>query len=132
MSTPDVPNSGVTEAEGSAVSQTGDGAPVESETDPDPSREATPGPVSPAGDLAPATESPTSGVSSDDASGSNGSGPASGFSLQGTSVIDGLPVAVINEVRVFVGDWIGGARVVEITDREVRLDLDGTLVTLTL
>lgn len=54
------------------------------------------------------------------------------FSLQGTSIIDGKAVAVINEVRVFVGDWIGGARVVSITEREVQLDLDGTILTLTL
>ncbi len=52
--------------------------------------------------------------------------------LQGTSVLDGQDVAVINGQRVFVGDWIEGARVVEIREREVALELDGRRITLRL
>ena len=45
--------------------------------------------------------------------------------LQGTSVIDGNPVAVISDQRVFEGDFIEGARVVRIGEREVELELEG-------
>ena len=45
--------------------------------------------------------------------------------LQGTSVIDGNPVAVISDQRVFEGDLIEGARVVRIGEREVELELEG-------
>ena len=45
--------------------------------------------------------------------------------LQGTSVIDGNPVAVISDKRVFEGDLIEGARVVRIGEREVELELEG-------
>lgn len=45
--------------------------------------------------------------------------------LQGTSVIDGNPVAVISDQRVFEGDLIEGARVLRIGDREVELELEG-------
>lgn len=52
--------------------------------------------------------------------------------LQGTSVIDGNPVAVISGQRVFEGDRIEGARVVRIGEREVELELDGQRFTLRL
>ena len=45
--------------------------------------------------------------------------------LQGTSVIDGEPVAVINDQRVFEGDHVEGARVVGIEERAVELELEG-------
>lgn len=54
------------------------------------------------------------------------------FSLQGTSVIDGKSVAVVNDTRVFEGDWIDGARVLRISEREVELDHQGKRLTLTL
>jgi hypothetical protein len=47
------------------------------------------------------------------------------FVLQGTSVIDGAPVAVINDQRVFEGDSVEGARVVGIEERAVELELEG-------
>ena len=89
-----------------------------------------------AGTVAPIDSRPVENSSRGEVPSVGASGPADPptgeFSLQGTSVIDGRPVAVINDIRVFVGDWIGGARVIEITDREVRLDVDGTIVTLAL
>jgi hypothetical protein len=45
--------------------------------------------------------------------------------LQGTSVIDGAPVAVINDQRVFEGDSVEGARVLGIEERAVELELEG-------
>jgi hypothetical protein len=45
--------------------------------------------------------------------------------LQGTSVIDGEPVAVINDQRVFERDRVEGARVMEIKERVVELELEG-------
>lgn len=54
------------------------------------------------------------------------------LALQGTSVIDGSPVAVINGQRVFEGDVIEGARVVRIDERAVELELDGQHFTLKL
>ena len=45
--------------------------------------------------------------------------------LQGTSVVDGNPVAVISDQRVFEGDLIEGARVLRIGEREVELELEG-------
>ena len=87
----------------------------------------------------PKPSTPTGGSESPEGSQNTGPEPASvavagerEFSLQGTSIIGGQPVAVINEIRVFVGDWIGGARVVSISERVVELDVDGTIVTLTL
>jgi hypothetical protein len=47
------------------------------------------------------------------------------FVLQGTSVINGAPVAVINDQRVFEGDSVEGARVVGIEERSVELELEG-------
>jgi hypothetical protein len=52
--------------------------------------------------------------------------------LQGTSVIDGAPVAVISDRRVFEGDSIDGARVVEIEERAVTLEFEGRRFTLSL
>jgi hypothetical protein len=52
--------------------------------------------------------------------------------LQGTSVIDGKPVAVVNYQRLFEGDFIEGARVVKILDRAVELDFKGTRFTIRL
>lgn len=52
--------------------------------------------------------------------------------LQGTSVIDGKPVAVVNYQRLFEGDFIEGARVVKILDRAVELEFEGTRFTLRL
>lgn len=52
--------------------------------------------------------------------------------LQGTSVLDGNAVAVISEKRVFEGDWIDGARVVAIREREVELEFEGRVFTLRL
>jgi hypothetical protein len=45
--------------------------------------------------------------------------------LQGTSVVDGKPIAVINYQRLFEGDVIEGARIVEIGDRVVELEFQG-------
>jgi hypothetical protein len=45
--------------------------------------------------------------------------------LQGTSVVDGRPIAVINYQRLFEGDLIEGARVVKIADRIVELEYEG-------
>ena len=52
--------------------------------------------------------------------------------LQGTSVIDGRPVAVVNYQRLFEGDFIEGARVVKIMDRVVELEFKGAHFTLRL
>jgi len=52
--------------------------------------------------------------------------------LQGTSMIDGRPVAVVNYQRVFEGDFIEGARVVKILDRAVELEFQGTQFTIRL
>jgi hypothetical protein len=52
--------------------------------------------------------------------------------LQGTSVIDGKAVAVVNYQRLFEGDFIGGARVVKILDRAVELEFKGTRFTIRL
>jgi hypothetical protein len=52
--------------------------------------------------------------------------------LQGTSVIDGKPVAVISDQRVFEGDHIHGAVVIRIQERAVELEYDGRRFTLTL
>jgi len=51
--------------------------------------------------------------------------------LQGTSVLDGRPVAVISDRRVFEGDFIEGVRVLRIDERSVTLELDGERFTLT-
>lgn len=45
--------------------------------------------------------------------------------LQGTSVVDGRPIAVINYQRLFEGDMIEGALVVKIADRIVELEYEG-------
>jgi hypothetical protein len=45
--------------------------------------------------------------------------------LQGTSVIEGKPVAVVNDQRWFEGDTIEGARVARISDRLVELEFEG-------
>ncbi len=52
--------------------------------------------------------------------------------LQGTSVIDGTPVAVVNYQRVFEGDIIEGARVIKILDRAVELEFKGSRFTIRL
>ena len=52
--------------------------------------------------------------------------------LQGTSVIDGEPVAVINDQRVFEGDHVEGARVMGIEERAVELELEGLRFTIRL
>ena len=52
--------------------------------------------------------------------------------LQGTSVVDGEPVAVVNYQRLFEGDVIEGARVVKILDRAVELEFKGTRFTIRL
>ena len=52
--------------------------------------------------------------------------------LQGTSVIDGEPIAVINDQRVFEGDHVEGARVMGIEERAVELELEGFLFTIRL
>ncbi len=52
--------------------------------------------------------------------------------LHGTSVVDGKAVAVINYQRLFVGDTIEGARVINISDRAVELELDGRRFTIRL
>ena len=45
--------------------------------------------------------------------------------LQGTSVVEGEPVAVVNYQRLFVGDFIEGARVIRISDSLVELEFKG-------
>ena len=52
--------------------------------------------------------------------------------LQGTLVIDGEPVAVINDQRVFEGDHVEGARVMGIEERAVELELEGLRFTIQL
>ncbi|HEY7698340.1 MAG TPA: hypothetical protein VIE88_07980 [Vicinamibacteria bacterium] len=52
--------------------------------------------------------------------------------LQGTSVLNGKPVAVVSDRRVFVGDTIEGAVVVLIEERSVTLEFEGRRFTLTL
>ncbi len=54
------------------------------------------------------------------------------LALQGTSVIDGTPVAVVNYQRVFEGDIIEGARVIKILDRAVELEFKGGRFTIRL
>jgi len=54
------------------------------------------------------------------------------LALQGTSVIDGTPVAVVNYQRVFEGDFIEGARVIKILDRAVELEFKGDRFTIRL
>jgi hypothetical protein len=54
------------------------------------------------------------------------------LALQGTSVIDGKPVAVVNYQRVFEGDIIEGARVLKIFDRAVELEFQGNRFTIRL
>jgi hypothetical protein len=50
--------------------------------------------------------------------------------LEGISRIDGKPVAIINGVRVFEGQSVGGARVVNIAEATVVLDRNGRRFTL--
>jgi hypothetical protein len=50
--------------------------------------------------------------------------------LEGISVADGRPVAVINGARVYEGDSVGGARVVRIVPDSVVLDFGGRTITL--
>lgn len=52
--------------------------------------------------------------------------------LQGTSVIEGKPVAVVNYQRLSEGDVIEGARVVKILDRAVELEFKGKRFTIRL
>lgn len=52
--------------------------------------------------------------------------------LQGTSVLNGEPVAVISDQRVFVGDRIAGAVVVSIEAGRVVLEREGERLELTL
>ena len=52
--------------------------------------------------------------------------------LQGTSVLDGRPVAVVSDRRVFEGDIIEGAVVITIGERSVELEFEGQRFTLTL
>ncbi len=52
--------------------------------------------------------------------------------LQGTSVLDGEPVAVVSDRRVFEGDIIEGALVIRIEERSVELEFKGQRFTLTL
>lgn len=52
--------------------------------------------------------------------------------LQGTSVLDGKPVAVVSDRRVFEGDTIEGAVVIRIEERAVELEFKGRRFTLTL
>jgi hypothetical protein len=52
--------------------------------------------------------------------------------LQGTSVLNGKPVAVVSDRRVFEGDTIEGAVVVRIEERSVTLEFEGRRFTLTL
>lgn len=52
--------------------------------------------------------------------------------LQGTSILDGKPVAVISDRRVFEGDLIEGALVIRIEERSVELEFEGERFTLTL
>jgi hypothetical protein len=52
--------------------------------------------------------------------------------LQGTSVLDGRPVAVVSDRRVFEGDIIDGAVVIRIQERSVELEFEGRRFTLTL
>jgi hypothetical protein len=52
--------------------------------------------------------------------------------LQGTSVVDGRPVAVINYQRLYEGDTIEGARVLKISDRVVELEYEGRRFTIKL
>jgi hypothetical protein len=52
--------------------------------------------------------------------------------LQGTSVLDGRPVAVVSDRRVFEGDIIDGAVVIRIEERSVELEFEGRRFTLTL
>ena len=54
------------------------------------------------------------------------------LALQGTSVINGQPVAVVNYQRVFEGDIIEGARVIKILDRAVELEFKGSRFTIRL
>ena len=54
------------------------------------------------------------------------------LALQGTSVIDGKPVAVVNYQRVFEGDIIEGARIIKILDRAVELEFKGSRFTIRL
>jgi hypothetical protein len=51
--------------------------------------------------------------------------------LQGTSVLDGRPVAVVSDRRVFEGDIIEGAVVITIGERSVELEFEGQRFTLT-
>jgi hypothetical protein len=51
--------------------------------------------------------------------------------LQGTSVLDGRPVAVVSDRRVFEGDIIEGAVVIHIDERSVELEFEGQRFTLT-
>ncbi len=50
--------------------------------------------------------------------------------LQGTSVVEERPVAVINYQRIFEGDIIEGARVLKISDRVVELEFQGRRFTI--
>ena len=52
--------------------------------------------------------------------------------LQGTSVLDGRPVAVVSDRRVFEGDIIEGAVVIRIEELSVELEFEGRRFTLTL
>jgi hypothetical protein len=47
------------------------------------------------------------------------------LALQGTSVVEGRPVAVVNFQRLYEGDTIEGAKVIRIMDRIVEMEFDG-------
>jgi cytoskeletal protein RodZ len=50
--------------------------------------------------------------------------------LQGTSIVEGKPVAVVNYQRLFEGDFIEGARVIKISDSLVELEFKGKRFTI--
>jgi hypothetical protein len=50
--------------------------------------------------------------------------------LQGTSIVAGKPVAVVNYQRLFEGDFIEGARVIKISDSLVELEFKGKRFTI--
>ncbi len=96
--------------------------PEESETQPEEELEVI-HPVRLTGQGEPGSTEPEVGVSEDVLDEPPEGAPE--LVLQGTSVVEGRPVAVVNLQRLFEGDTIEGAKVIRIMDRVVEMEFDG-------
>jgi len=99
---------------------------------PDPSVATTPPPNSPS-PIPPVVASASSNFAPDAATQPQAAKPvAPAFKLHGIFFRAAHPCAVVNNKTVFVGDRIGRAKVIAITQESVRLEIDGKTEELTL